>query len=189
MTAAFFRNVNPNLVAAEAKVFLLISGGRLQQLELIIGGMWVVALHTVPHSRGMNRPFYVRGIFVGVAGEAERLGSGGDQLDSGDVFDSSNFMTAGAAHRDRGMHRLCFGFIFMAGQASRWIGLRIQGDRMLRGRCVPGKTEDHEQARQRTETRPITTTGLKRLPDHRPDPPETLLHAPRRCAVSLLFTN
>ena len=43
MAAAFFRNVYPLVVAAEAEVLLLVSRGRLQQLVLVIGTVGVVA--------------------------------------------------------------------------------------------------------------------------------------------------
>ena len=53
------------------------------------------------------------GIHVGVAGDAQRLRSGGDQLYSGNVFSDPDFVATCATGRDRRMYVLTLGFIFV----------------------------------------------------------------------------
>lgn len=91
-----------------------------------------MALHTVTYGRGMNGPFQVSGILIRVAGQTESLRSCRNQLYPSDVFDGSNLMATGAAHRNRRMDRLAFGFILVAGEAGGGIRLRIKCDGMLR---------------------------------------------------------
>ena len=66
--AALLRNVHPNLVATEAKIFFLISRLGLQQLIFIVRGVRIVALHTISYRRRMNRALDVGGILIRVAG-------------------------------------------------------------------------------------------------------------------------
>src|SRR6202034_310149 len=96
----------------------------------------------------MNSPFYIGGVFVGVAGQTESDGSGGDQLHSGDISIDANLVTTGAAQGDRGMDRLAFSFIFVAGDAGGGIGLGVKRDRMLGSGRAAGEEEDDEEAGQ-----------------------------------------
>src|SRR5450755_781783 len=73
VAATFFRNVGSLGVTGQAEILFLIAGSRLQQLKLVVGSMRVVALDAVTHGRGMNCAFERRRVFVGVAGDAQRL--------------------------------------------------------------------------------------------------------------------
>src|SRR5580692_2260186 len=117
MPAAFLGNVLADPVATQTEVFFLISRDWFQQLILILRSMRIVALHAVTHSRRMNRTFYVGGILVGVAGQTEGMGRGRNQLYASDIFCGANLVATGAAHGDRGMHRLPLSLIFMAREA------------------------------------------------------------------------
>jgi hypothetical protein len=141
MPAALLRNVNADLVATQAKIFFLIPRGWLQQLILIVRGVRIMALHAVAHRRGMNRAFYICGILIGVAGQTESMGRGRDQLYASDIFRSPNLMATRAAHGDRGMNRLAFGLVFMAGDASGGIRLRVKWNRMFRSERTASEQE------------------------------------------------
>lgn len=71
MAAAFFGHVQPDAVAAQAKIILLVSRSRLEQLILVIGRMWVVALQAVAHRGAVDGSLDLRSILVRMAGEAE----------------------------------------------------------------------------------------------------------------------
>ena len=142
MPAAFLGNVLADLVATQTEVFFLISRDWFEQLILILRSMRIVALHAVTHSRRMNRTFHVGGILVGVAGQTEGMGRGRNQLYASDIFRGANLVATGAAHGDRGMHRLPLSLIFMAREAGGGIRLRIKRDRMLRRGHRAGKDED-----------------------------------------------
>jgi hypothetical protein len=71
VTAAVFRDIDTDFVAGEAQICVFaISDGRLKQLILIVGLMWIVALHAVTHRWWMNLAFDVSGFLVSVAGDA-----------------------------------------------------------------------------------------------------------------------
>ena len=72
-----------------------------------------MALETVTYRRRMNRSLEVRGIHVGMAGNAESLRGSGDELDARDVFVGPNLMTTGAADRDGGVNEFALGLIFV----------------------------------------------------------------------------
>ena len=82
----------------------------------------------------MNFAFDLRRVFIGVAGQAEFVGSGRDQLDVGDVAIDADFVAGHAAHRHRRMYKLSLGFIFVAGEAGGGVGLGVERNRMLGGR-------------------------------------------------------
>jgi len=63
--------------------------------------MRVVTFNAVTDRRRMYGPFQSRRIFIGVAGDAEGLWSGGDELYAGDVFIDPDLVTTGAAHGNR----------------------------------------------------------------------------------------
>src|SRR5208283_393377 len=100
MAAAFVGHVHPGLVAAKAKVFLLVSGCRLQQLKLVFGRVRIVTGKAVARRRGMNLTFDVCWILIGVASETKSIRSSRDQLEMGCVSNRANLVATGAAHRD-----------------------------------------------------------------------------------------
>jgi len=74
----------------------------------------------------MDVPLDLGRILIGVAGETEAEGGGGDELDARDVFADPNLMAAQAAHRDSGMDRLAFRFVVVAFQALGRVDVLIQ---------------------------------------------------------------
>src|SRR5579864_7969450 len=70
MTTAFFRNVQPDLVTAEAEVLFLSTSTRLQQLVLVVARVRIVALHAIADRRAMHGALEIGSVFVGMAGEA-----------------------------------------------------------------------------------------------------------------------
>src|SRR5579872_1980642 len=117
VAAAFLGNVQAGVMATEAEIFFLLAGSGLQQLVLIVGNMRVVTLQAVTLRWRMNRALELGGILVGVTSHAERIGSGGDQLDPGDIFIDANFVATGAAHLDCGVDGLALGLVLMTSKA------------------------------------------------------------------------
>jgi hypothetical protein len=151
VSATLCRNIQSGRVATQAEVLLLIARLRLQQLVLIIGDVRVVALEAISRRRWVNLTFDVGGIFVGVAGKTQSVGSGRDQLDVGYISNGADLVAAGATHRDGGVHRLAFGLIFVTGQASGRIGFRIQRHWMLGRRCAARKADGHDKTGERSK--------------------------------------
>lgn len=114
-----------------------------------------MALHAVAHRRGMNGAFYLCDILIGVAGQTEGMGRGRDQLYASDIFRSANLVATRAAHGDRGMNRLAFGLVFVAGNASGGIRLRVKWNRMFRSERTANEDQDQDETCERTES----TTG------------------------------
>lgn len=107
-----------------------------------------MTLQAIAHGRRMDSAFDVGGIFVGVAGQAERDGGGGDQLDASHITIHAYLVTTGAAQGDRGMDGLAFGFIFVAGDAGGRISLWVKRDGMLGGGGAAGGQEDDKETGQ-----------------------------------------
>src|SRR5215469_877701 len=63
MAATLRRNVQSLRVAIKAEVLSLVSGGRLQQLILVIALVWIVAFDAIAHRRRMHSSFERRRIF------------------------------------------------------------------------------------------------------------------------------
>src|SRR4051812_31205911 len=82
VAAALLGNVQSLGMAAEAEVLVLVAGGCLQQLELVVGLVRIMTLHAIANCGRMNLAFEVGGIVIGVAGQAERLRGGGNQLNT-----------------------------------------------------------------------------------------------------------
>lgn len=154
VTAAVFGNVGALRMAAQAEVvFLLVAGGRLQQLILVGGRVRIVALDAVSHRRGVDRALNVGRFLVRVTGDANTNRRGSNQLDAGDVFIHPDLVAGCATHGDRGVDVCPFGFLFMALQTSAGIRFRIEWDRMCcsacacRGennqQCQPGERPSH----------------------------------------------
>ncbi len=136
--AAVLGNIYTFVMAAKAEVLVLGSAaGRLQQLVLVRRAMWVVALDAIANGWGMYLSVDLSGILVGVAGDAERLRRGGDQLYASDIFVDANLVAARAAHLDRRVNVGALTFVFVALEALRGVGFRIERDRVLR--CPRGQ--------------------------------------------------
>ncbi len=130
MTTALLRNIKPLIVASEAEVVLLLARGRLEQLELIVGLVRIVALDAIAHGRRVDRSFEGSGVLVSVTGDAKRLRSRGDELYAGDVFVDPHLVTAHAAHRDRGVDSFSLGLVFVTLNAFGCVRLRVERDRV-----------------------------------------------------------
>ena len=149
VAASLLWNIRSLRVAAQAEIVFLIAGGWLQQLVLVVGSMRIVALHAIANGRWMNRPLISRGVFVGVAGEAQLVGSGGDQLYARDVFVDPDLVATGTAHRNRGVDRLALCLVLVAGDAGGGIRLRVKRHRMFRSGNTAGKHHHHHETDQR----------------------------------------
>ena len=148
VAAAAIRYIRPLRVARQAEIVLLIARGQLAPLVLIVGGVRIVAGQAIANRRRVDFSLDLRGIFVGVASEAELVRRGGDQLYVSAISVDPDFVTAETAHRDCGVHRLALGFVFVAGDADGGIGLGVKRDRMLGGRGAAGEQEDDKEAGQ-----------------------------------------
>lgn len=107
--------------------------------------MRIVAGQTIANRRRVHSTLDVRGIFLGVAGEAELVRRGRDQLYVSVISVDPDFMATQAAHGDRGMDKLALRFVLVAGDAGRGIGLWIEWNRMLRsGHTASGRQQHYE---------------------------------------------
>src|ERR1700758_2746124 len=97
VTTAFFWNLQPDLVTAEAEILLLSTGARFEQLVLVVARVRVVALHAIPNRRAMHGAFEIGGVFVGMAGEAQGRSRCRDQLDAGNVLVDPDLVATHAA--------------------------------------------------------------------------------------------
>lgn len=70
VVAALLRNIQSLSVAIQTEIGAFIAGGRLQELVLVVGLMWVVTLGAVPDRGRMDRALRVSRVLVGVAGDA-----------------------------------------------------------------------------------------------------------------------
>ncbi len=104
-------------MASETEIVFLVAGGRFQQLVLVIRRMWIMTFQAIAYRRRVNGALELGGIFVGMAGETEPVGSGSDQLNAGDILVDPNFMAAQAPHRDGGMDEFAFRFILVTFEA------------------------------------------------------------------------
>lgn len=149
MAAAFFGDVQSLLVAIETEILAFVSRLGFQQLILVVAGMRVVTLDAIAHRRRMHRPFKSRGIFFGMATQAESLGSRSNQLDASYVFTDPNFVTAQTSRRNRRMDSLALRLILMALEALRRIDVLVERNRVLLGQCRHHL--DHKKERQQLE--------------------------------------
>lgn len=136
VAAALGWYVLAGIMASEAEILFGIAGNWFEQLILVIGNVGVVALEAIAHRGRVNRTFNIGRFFVGVAGQAESHGSGGDELDVSDVAIDANFVATGAAHSHSGVHGFALGFVLVAGDAGGRIGFGIKRNRMLHGECI-----------------------------------------------------
>ena len=73
VAAAFLPGHSCPACGNQAEIVFLVARGRLQQLILIVGIVRVVAFEAVANRGRVHCPFDRRGVFVGVAVEAESL--------------------------------------------------------------------------------------------------------------------
>src|SRR5579863_2406877 len=78
MPAALLRNIDPDVVATEAKVLFLIPRSRFQELVLVVRCVRIMALHAIAHRGAVDRALDVRGVFIRMAGQAQAGRSGRD---------------------------------------------------------------------------------------------------------------
>jgi hypothetical protein len=130
MTAALFRNVEAGLMATEAEVFFLISGGGFQELILVVAGVWIVASKAVANSGRMDRSLDVGCFLVSMAGDAEVGRGSGDEYNPRDIFIDSYLMAGQASGGHGGMYSLAFGFVLMTFKAFCGVGFGIKGHGM-----------------------------------------------------------
>src|ERR1035437_7927168 len=104
VAAALGGNIRALGVAGEAEIVFLVAGGRLEQLILVGRSVGIVTGQAIANRWRVNVSLDLGCIFVAVAGKAELIRSGGDQLDAGSVFGDADFVTAQAAGGDGGGH-------------------------------------------------------------------------------------
>ena len=114
-----------------------------------------MTLNTVAHRRGMNFPFDVGSLFVGVTTQTKTGRSGGGELDAGDVFVNANFVAGLAAHLNRRMHRLALGFVLMTFKTLGVSTLNCSGTG-----CVAANVEPTKPKTNRAITQPRFKTNL-----------------------------
>lgn len=107
-----------------------------------------MTLQAIAHGWRMDCTFYIGGILVRVASEAQRIWRSRDQLDVGCISGVPDLMAGRAAHADRRMDELALGLVFMAGNASGSVRLRVQRDRMFRSEGAAHKREHHKETAQ-----------------------------------------
>ena len=146
VAAALLRRVLADGVAFQAEILLRPAGQRLQQLIGIVAGMGVVALEAIADGGLVDGSFDVRGILIGMAGEAQGGGSGGDELDPRHILAYPDFVTACAAQGYRRMDVFPFGLIRVALQALGRIRVLVERNRVHVGkyRCAREEEEDQE---------------------------------------------
>lgn len=94
MATAALRNIRSLRVAGQTEIVLLVARSQLQQLILVVGSMRIVARQAVANRRGVHFPLDLRGIFIGVAGQAQLVRSSGDQLYVSVISIDPDFMAA-----------------------------------------------------------------------------------------------
>ena len=114
MAASVLRNVDADVVAVKAEVLFGPAGGGLEEDVLVVGGVGVMAVQAVALSRRVYLALNVGGLFVCVAGDAERDRSGGNELDACDVLVDANLMATGAAGGHGRVDGLALALVFMA---------------------------------------------------------------------------
>ena len=159
--ATFIWNVQPGVVAAQAEILFLATRGRLEQLILVVAGVRVVALHAIANCRAVNLALDVSRILVRMAGHAEAVGRGRDQLDPRYLFIHANFVAAQAAHLDRGVNRLSLGFVFVALETLLRVSVWLERDGVGRSKSRSCDDEDCYGEQQHREV------GNSRLLCHR----------------------
>lgn len=104
VTTAFRRNIRSLRVAGETKIVFLVARSRFQQLKLVVRRVRIMAGEAIADRGLMNMPLYLLCIFFRVAGQADFVWDGCDQLYSGDILVNANLMAAEATRRHCGVH-------------------------------------------------------------------------------------
>lgn len=92
----------------------------------------------------MNETFDARGIFVRMAGEAEGVGRGGNQLDASDFFIHADFVAACAPHRNCSVHGFPGSFVGMAFEALRRVRILLKRYGVNIGENWDGQDKHHK---------------------------------------------
>ena len=98
--------------------------------------MGIVAGKAVADRGRVDRSLDIGCFLIGVAGETERVRSGGDQLDARDIFVDPDLMAAQTAGRHGGMNRLAFVLVLVALKALGGVGVLLQRDGMNCCECA-----------------------------------------------------
>jgi hypothetical protein len=98
----------------------------------------------------MHGAFEGGGVFVGVAGEAERLRARSDELDVGDVFIDPNFVTAQTSRGNGGMDGLSFRLVLVALQALLGVDVLFERNWMLLGEPRQDSNQNKERHLSKT---------------------------------------
>ncbi len=134
VTASLLWNIHALVVAGEAEIVFLVARHRLQQLELVVGGMRIVAGQAIAHSGLVDRALDLGRILVCVTSQAELVRNGCGQLNASDIFINANFVAAQATSRDRRVNCLSFALVLVALQALRRVDIFVERNRMRLGR-------------------------------------------------------
>ena len=89
-----------------------------------------MAFEAIANGGTVYRTFERCRILIGVTGETQAGGRRGDQLNPGDVFVDSNFVTNVTAERDRGVDRFAFRLVLMARGAFCRVYVLVEGYRV-----------------------------------------------------------
>lgn len=133
VTAAFFRCVQSDRMAAQAKILFLTACHWFEELKLIDTGVGIVTFHAITDGGIVDSTFNIGRVLVRMAGEAERGGSGCNQLDSRYIFAYPDLMTAHASGCDGSVNILAFSLVRVAFDALSGISIFVQWNRMLIG--------------------------------------------------------
>lgn len=104
-----------------------------------------MTLQAIADRRRMHRTFDVGRILVGVAGETEGIGRGRYQLNVGCIPGVADLVAGCAAHGHRRMHRFSLSLVFMTGNASRSVRLRVKWDGMLGSMDATSQDEHYDE--------------------------------------------
>ena len=160
MPAAILWWVHAGVVACQAEVLRGAgTGRRLDQLVLVIRGMWIVALQTVPNCRAVHMALNLCRILVAMALQTESQRSGGDEFHVRDVPVDADFVTTQAAFFGRGVHCLPFRLVLMTPDARRCTGSARQGRVLLRRHR---QRQQHSRERTKNKTHQVDPAYLFR---------------------------
>ena len=126
MPAPFVGNVHAHGVALEAEVLAFVAGVGLDQLILVVGLVWVMALDAIANRGRMNGTLQGFGILIVVTGETNGGRARGDELYAGDIFVDADLVAARTTHRDSGVYELSLGLVFVALDTFGRVGVLVQ---------------------------------------------------------------
>jgi len=154
VTAATRWNIRSLSVTGEAKIVFLFPSGCFQELEFVVGTMWIVAGQAIANSWRVDASLDLRGILVVVTGEAELVRSRGDELYAGGVLVDPDFMATQTSHRNGRVDGLAFSLVLVTLEAFGRVRFRVQGDGMHRAQELQSaeqrQTQHKEDLQQQT---------------------------------------